>query len=278
MKMQDKTILITGATSGIGYETALGLAAAGAHLVLTTRDLIKGNTIRKTIIDKTGNSKIDLIECNLDDLSSVRKAAGEYKQRFNKLHILINNAGIWETKRKESKNGIELTFAVNHLAPFLLTNLLLDHIKASAPARIINLASAAHKMGSIHFDDIEGKKSCSSMKSYGQSKLCSILFTKKLSEMLKGNNVTVNCLHPGVVATHLFDKMPAWLLIPFKWIFISPVKGAETSIYLATSDEVNNISGQYFAKKKVISSNKESCDLLIAEKLWDLSIEYTKII
>lgn len=274
MDVKDKTILITGATSGIGFETALFLAKAGAHLVLTTRNVEKGEQIKKNIIEATGNTQIDLLECRMDELSSVRNAAEEFKKKYSALHILINNAGIWETKRKESTDGIELTFAVNHLAPFLLTNLLLNLIVQSAPARIINLASTAHKFGTINFDDIEGRKNWSSMKSYGQSKLCNVLFTKSLHEILKEKQISVNCVHPGVVATNLFSKMPKWFMWPFSIFFISPSKGAQTSIFLATSSEAENISGKYFAKKKIISSSKESCDINIAEKLWKLSLGY----
>lgn len=272
--MNDKICLITGGTSGIGKETAIALAEKGAHIVLTARNMAKGELVKKEITEKTGSETVDVMECDLSSLKDVKKFTDTFLIKYKKLDILINNAGIWETKRKESADGIELTFAVNHLAPFLITNELLGILKQSKDARIINVASDAHRYGTINFKDIEMKKSFSHMKAYSQSKLANILFTKELARRLEGDSVTVNCLHPGVVATQLFDNMGSIVKSVFSFFMISPKKGAETTIFLASSPDVTNISGEYFKKKKPVRSSSESYDQNISEKLWKLSEDY----
>ena len=275
MNLKDKVCLITGATSGIGKETALALAKEGATIVFTARNPEKGEKVKQELVEATGNENIETMYCNLASLESVRDFVDSFKNKYKNLHVLINNAGIWETKRKESDDGIELNFAVNHLAPFLMTNLLLDMIKSSSPARIINLSSDAHKPAKLNFNDIEGKKSWSSFGSYAQSKLCNILFTKKLSQILAGTGVTVNCVHPGLVSTTLFDKMNSILRAVFSLFMISSKRGAQTSIFLATSDDVKDISGEYFSKKKIVTPSKAAQNMENAEKLWEISKRYT---
>jgi NAD(P)-dependent dehydrogenase (short-subunit alcohol dehydrogenase family) len=275
--MKGKTVLITGATSGIGRETALALAARGAKVVFTARDAKIANETRAYISEKTGNDEIHVHFCRLDSFKSIREFCTEVLEKYKNLHVLINNAGIWESRRKESMDGIELTFAVNHLAPFLMTNLLLERIWMSAPARIINVSSSAHAGAEINFRDIEFKKEFPRMKAYSQSKLANILFTRLLAEKLTGSGVTVNCLHPGVVYTSIYRNINPVMRSFFRLAMISPEKGAKTSIFLASSPDVENISGEYFAKKKIAHSNKESHDLIIAERLWNLSEEYTGI-
>ncbi len=276
MDLQNKVCIITGSTSGIGKVTATALAASGVTLVLPVRNMVKGENVKQEIIAQTKNDRIELFPCDLSVLKSVHDFTLAFKQKYNRLHILINNAGIWAKHFGTTSDGIERTFAINHLAPFLLTNLLLDVMKQSAPARIINLSSIAHKMGTIDFDDLEGRKKFSLMKSYGQSKLANILFTKKLAKDLKEFNITANCVHPGGVRTELFQEM-SWLLrMMTQLVLISPEKGAETSIYLATSDEVQNITGEYFAKKKIRKPIDEACNMDIAEQLWKVSEDYLK--
>ncbi|NVO02289.1 MAG: SDR family oxidoreductase [Bacteroidetes bacterium] len=274
--MNNKICLITGATSGIGKETAKALSKMGATIVITSRNLEKGEIVKKEIIAFSNNANVEVIKCDLSSFSSIKECVDLFKSKYSKLDVLINNAGIWETERKLSKDDIELNFATNHLAPFLLTNLLLDTLKASPNSRIVNLASSAHKMGTINFDDLEAKNSFSSFRSYGQSKLANILFTKKLAELLNGTTVTANCLHPGVVSTRLFDKMSSFQRSLFGMFMISPLKGAQTSIYLASSPEVSHISGEYFAKSKISKSTAASKDMAVAEKLWNVSLEYVK--
>jgi len=274
--LKDKIVLITGATSGIGNETAKGLAALGATVVFTTRDDNKGKLTKDEIIKQTGNKNIDVIHCDLASFESIRSCVKEFKSKYKNLHVLINNAGTWDFKRRESKDKIENIFATNYLAPFLLTNLLLDILQKSSPARIINLTSGLHG-GTINFDDIESKKSFSGFKAYSQSKLAIILFTRILAKKLEGKGVTVNCVNPGMTRTNLGRDAGIVYRAGFKLMSKAPKKGAETSIYLASSDEVKNISGEYFVKKKVRRSSEESYDLEMAKKLWDLSVKYVKL-
>lgn len=274
MDLKGKTAIITGATSGIGKVTALAIAREGAHLVLPVRNMEKGEALKEEIKQETGSTKVELMSCNLASLDSVRSFAKQFLAKYDRLDLLINNAGLWEAKQKESADGIEMNFAVNHLAPFLLTNLLLDLIKKSAPARIINVSSTAHKYAKMNFADIEGKKGWGSMKSYAQSKLANIFFTRKLAHELAGTGVTANCLHPGVVNTRLFDNMPGFFRRIFGLFMISPEKGAETSIFLATSPEVEGVSGAYYKKKKMAKTTRHAEDMKAADMLWEVSKEY----
>ena len=275
MNLDSKYVIITGATSGIGKETAMAIAGENAHIVLPVRNIEKGEKVKKEIAGKSGNPGIYIMECDLAAFDSIRSFAGEYKNRFSKLNLLINNAGIWETKRKETKDCIEKNFGVNHLAPFLLTNLLLDELKAVDFARIINISSEAHRHSKFDFDDPEGKKKFSSFKSYGQSKLANILFTRYLSNLVRDDSITVNCLHPGVVATNLFDKMNPFLKSVFSFFMVSPRKGAETTIYLATSPEIKGQTGEYFVKRKIKRPSSAALDDEAAKKLWEISCDYT---
>jgi len=275
MSNKEKIVLITGATSGIGKEAAKALAQQGMKLVLPVRNMAKGEALREEIHQLTGNGHVDLMECDLASLDTVRMFAETFNKKYDRLDVLINNAGIWEMKRNESEDGIERTFAVNHLAPFLLTNLLLDKLKASAPSRIITVSSEAHRMGKINFDDLEGKRRWSWMGSYAQSKLANVFFTRQLTRQLKGTGVVANCLHPGVVATNLFDKMPRFMHPLMKLVMIPPQKGAETTVFLASSPQAQQVSGEYFAKKKVRKTTGYAHNNEVAEKLWKVSRQYT---
>lgn len=275
--LSGKVCCITGGTSGIGKETALELARLGAIIVLPARNLALAEEVKKEIIEQTGNSNIDIMPCDLVSFVSILSFAKAFQAKYDKLHILINNAGIMERTRKVSRDGIELTFAVNHLAPFLLTKLLLETMKNSAPARIINVSSEAHKNGNIDFEDIEGAKHFSGFRAYAQSKLANILFTRKLSSMLIGTGVTANSLHPGVVATNIFNVIPAFIRPLAKMLMLSPKDGAETSIYLAISPEVANITGEYFNKKKVALTSQKAQSAELAEKLWSVSEQYIAV-
>jgi NAD(P)-dependent dehydrogenase (short-subunit alcohol dehydrogenase family) len=273
--MIGKICLITGATSGIGKETALALAKMGATVAFTARNAEKGRTTKDQIIGASNNEMVDFLECDLSYLSSVHDCCTKFGEKYGKLHVLINNAGTWERERKVSKDGIENTFAVNHLAPFLMTNLLLDLMKRSAPARIISVSSGLHG-GTINSNDVEFKKKFSAMKAYRQSKLADMLFIKELSRRLIGTGVTANCVMPGLVATGLSRNAGAFSRAFFRLFGASPEKGAETSVYLASSPEVANISGQCFRKRRVVKTSKESNDPALARRLWDLSENYTQ--
>ncbi len=274
MDIKSKTCILTGSTSGIGRETAVQLAKKGIHLVLPVRDVKKGNLLRDEIIKNTGNERVDIMECDLASFQSIRNFASSFLEKNHQLHILINNAGLWEYKYNKSKDGYEMTFAVNHLAPFLLTNLLLDVMKKSAPARIITVSSVAHRFVNIDFDDPEGNKSWNNFRAYSQSKLANILFTKKLAEKLEKDQITVNCLHPGIIATHLFNKLP--LIKRLAPYFLSTTeKGARTTVFLATSSTGANVTGQYFSGKKISKVSKVAKNDMMADKLWELSLEMT---
>ena len=271
--IKDKICLITGATSGIGRQTAMQLSRMGAKVIITYRDKQKALETQQWIKSET-NSLIDIYYCELASFASIRSFANEISAQHPQIDVLINNAGIWESQRKLSKDGIELNFATNHLSPFLLTNLLLETLRKSTPSRIINVSSGAHKSAVINFDDVEMKQNFSSFKAYGQSKLANILFTKLLAVRLEGQHITVNCLHPGVVSTNIFKNLGKVGVFFMKPIMISPEKGAATSVYLATSEGVSKISGEYFSGKKVVNSSPASCDMEVAKRLWDLSIDY----
>lgn len=277
MDIQNKICLITGATSGIGKETALALAQKGAHIVFTSRNEEKGKRIQEELIQKSQNESIEMMSCELASFQSIRNFAKTFQSKYSELHILINNAGVWGNKFETTQDGIEQTFAVNHLAPFLLTNLLLDTIKKSQPARIINVSSSLHYQGRINFDNLEMKRGFRAMQAYNNSKLMNVLFTKELARRLEGEQITVNCLMPGVVATNLFNQFNPLLRIGTMLMAVTPKKGAETTIYLATSDEVENITGGYYDKKKRIRSSSSSYDEEAACKLWEMSAEYVKL-
>lgn len=276
MHLKGKKCLVTGGTSGIGKETVKGLALLGAEVIFTTRDINKGNKVKDELQQVTGSKNITYLYCDLASFRDIYEMAQAYQKQYDTLHILINNAGVWETKRKLSKDGIERIFAVNHLAPFLLTNLLLDTLKNSAPARIINVSSGAHKNSNINFSDIEMKKEFNGYKAYCQSKHANILFTKELSLMLENTGVSVNALHPGMVSTNIFKHIPSTIRKLMKIFMLSPEKGAKSVLYLATSDETDNISGAYFNKKRREASTAEAGDREHAHKLWKISEDYVR--
>lgn len=276
--MKGKTCLITGATNGIGRVTAVELARMGAELFLTYRDKMRADETIAEIRNKTGSENVHLIRADLGSQRQVRAAAAEFLKTGRPLHVLINNAGLGNTRRLVTEDGIEMVFAVNHLAYFLLTMLLLDRIKQSAPARIVNVASLAHRFGTINFDDLGGERHYSIRGSYAQSKLANILFTYDLARRLDGTGVTVNCLHPGTIASGLwtnngpFAQFIMSLARPF---FKTSVQGAQTIIYLASSDKVEGVSGKYYADCRESSTNKESHDLQIGRRLWEVSERMT---
>jgi NAD(P)-dependent dehydrogenase (short-subunit alcohol dehydrogenase family) len=275
--MDGKVCMITGANSGIGLSTAKGLAKLGATLILVCRNKEKGDKALREIQYETQNDKIDLLLADLSSQKSVRDLASSFKTKYDKLDVLINNAGTYCTKRTFTEDGIETTFAVNHLAYFLLSNLLLDDLKASSSSRIIIVSSGLERQGKINFDDLQCEKGYFfGYRAYSQSKLANILFTYELAHRLAGTRITVNCLHPGFVKTNLIRtrRLITFLLSPLQ---ITPEKGAETSIYLASSAEVEGITGKYFASKKETKSSKGSYDESISKRLWEVSAELTKL-
>jgi NAD(P)-dependent dehydrogenase (short-subunit alcohol dehydrogenase family) len=275
--MQGKVCLVTGGSSGIGKVTARELASMGATVVMLCRNRAKGEAVQAEIKAATGNDRVDLVVADLSSLSEVRRAASEFKQRYSQLHVLINNAGGVNAERKVTPDGLEYTFATNYLAPFLLTQLLLDVLKASAPARIVNVSSFVHTFGKIDFPDLQVTQGYNPMRAYNQSKLAQIFFTYELADQLAGTGVTVNALHPGVVASNFNDGvqgiMHAIGVLVYAVAGISAEKGADTTLYLATSPEVEGVSGKYFAKSRAIPSSKLSHDRVIRRCLWEVSEE-----
>jgi NAD(P)-dependent dehydrogenase (short-subunit alcohol dehydrogenase family) len=269
--MKDKLCLVTGATSGIGKETAIGLAKLGATVVFTTRDDWRGETTRQDIVRASGNQNVEPFFCDLSSFESIRAFSAKFRAKHDRLHVLVNNAGIWEKEPKRSKDGFELTWAVNVIAPFLLTNTLLDMIEMSAPSRIINLSSGLHPRGRMNFEDPEFKQGVfDGSAAYTQSKVAIILFTKELARRLEGKGVTVNAVAPGWVATGLSRNAGAFSRFIMNRMAARPAKGALTSIHVATAPEVDSISGKYFAQSQVTESSPESNDMEKAGRLWEL--------
>ncbi|TMC45827.1 MAG: SDR family oxidoreductase [Chloroflexi bacterium] len=279
--MQGKICMVTGANSGIGKATALALAQMGATVVMVCRDRARGEEARSEITTKSKNNAVDLLQADLSSQQSIRQLVEHFKQRYTHLHVLINNAGAAFTGRRETVDGLEMTFAVNYLAPFLLTHLLLDVLKASAPARIVNVSSASHKSGYIQMDDLQGEKHNRSMRAYPQSKLAIVLFTYELARRLQGTGVTANCLDPGFVATNIGQtgaSLPVRLLIKLIGSFgTSPEKGAKTSIYLASSPEVEGVTGKYFVKSLPKRSAAISYDESLQRQLWEQSAKLVNL-
>jgi NAD(P)-dependent dehydrogenase (short-subunit alcohol dehydrogenase family) len=275
--MQDRICLITGGTNGIGKSTAQGLARLGATVVIVGRSAQKTGQVVEEIRLATGNQNVDSLLADLSSQQEVRRLAGDFKRKYPQLHVLLNNAGGTFMTRQLSVDGIEMTFALNHLAYFLLTNLLLDTLEASAPARIINVSSNAHSGGKIDFDNLQGERSYSRFGPYGNSKLANILFTTELARRLEGTGVTANALHPGFTSTGFGKNNPGFLMkimgavVPL--IARSPEKGAATSIYLASSPEVQSITGKYFVDCRVSQPAPQASDSAVARRLWDVSAE-----
>ncbi len=272
--MNEKTCLVTGANSGVGRAAAKALAASGAAVIMVCRNRDKGEATRAEIVKETRAENVDLMIADLSDLKRIRRLAADVKAKYPRLHALVNNAGAYYDKRTITADGYEATFATNHLGYFLLTAELLDLLKSSAPARVVNVASEAHRRAHIDFDDLNLQNGYSGWKAYGQSKLANVLFTYELARRLEGTGVTANCMHPGVVGTNLFNHVGGLagkivrLFTPF---MRTPEKGADTVIWLASSPEVEGITGKYFVDRKERATNPESYDGAVAARLWEVS-------
>jgi len=280
--MQGKACMVTGANSGIGKATALGLAQVGANVVMVARDRARGEVAQNEVKAKSGNNSVDLLVADLSSQQSIRQLVENFKQHYKQLYVLINNAGVFMLTRRETVDGLEITFAVNYLAPFLLTNLLLDVLKASAPARIVNVSSEAHENGYIKMDDLQAKKNYRPFRAYGQSKLALVMFTYELARRLQGTGVTANCLHPGFVATNIGQSGVVPVARPvakfvLSFLGISPEEGAKTSIYLATSTDVEDVTGKYFVKSVIRRSAPISYDESLQRQLWEESAKLVKL-
>jgi NAD(P)-dependent dehydrogenase (short-subunit alcohol dehydrogenase family) len=278
--MKDKVVLITGANSGIGKAASLALAKMGATVVMVARNKEKGEAAKSEIIKDSGNNSVDLLLADLSSLESVRQLATEFEKKYSRLHVLINNAGLFNQRRHVTADGYENTLATNYLAPFLLTNLELNLLKDSAPSRIINVSSVGHYNGHINFDDLNLEKEYGGWKAYGQSKLALVLFTHELAKKLQGTGITVNAVHPGTVATNIWARPlgPAGFIMSLPKLFmLSPERGADTIVYLASSNDAQGLNGEYLEKLKVKKSSDESYDEEIAQRLWDVSTKLTRL-
>ena len=276
--MGGKVVLITGGTSGIGKAAATALAGMGATVVITGRNEERGKRALQEIREESGNDGVELILADLTVQDEVRRLAEELRERHNQLEVLVNNAGLVLSERTETPDGIETQLAINHLAPFLLTNLLLDLLKESAPSRIVTVSSDAHRWAKIDLDDLPSRKRYRGMQVYGKTKLANILFTYELAERLEGTGVTANCMHPGGVNTNFGNNQggPMNLLFRlFKPFMRSPEQGADTLIYLASSPEVEGMTGKYLADRKVKAASDAAYDETTRKRLWEASEELT---
>jgi NAD(P)-dependent dehydrogenase (short-subunit alcohol dehydrogenase family) len=274
--MVGKTVLVTGATAGIGKATAVALAVMGARVAITGRD--SGRTEGAADeVRSAGGGQVDVFVADLSSQAEVRRLADEVLQSLSRIDALVNNVGGFWATRHVTADGLERTFALNHLAPFLLTNLLIDRLKDSGPARVVTVSSNAHAMGRVDFDDLQGERSYSGSRAYNQSKLANVVFTYELARRLQASAVTANAAHPGVVSTSFGAEDPGHLqrlFVPIMRPFMkTPAQGAATSVYLASAPDLEQVSGRYFVNSKPKSSSKRSCDEVTAARLWQVSAD-----
>lgn len=274
--MAGKVAIVTGGNSGIGYETVAAFAARGARVAMVGRDAARTEAAAHRIRTRQPDAQVDVLIADLADLAQVRRLAADILSRYHRLDVLVNNAGLMFDRTQRTSDGLEATFAINYFAPFLLTNLLLDRLKASAPSRIVNVASDAHFGGHIPWDDLAGRERGSGWRAYADSKLALVMFTRELARRLAGTGVTVNAVHPGVVATG-FAQEPGNLSGLFfklgKPFLRTPARGAQTTIFVATAPEGGTISGAYFVDKRSRRMNKLALDDADCAHLWDLTAQ-----
>lgn len=277
-RLDGKTVLITGANTGIGKETAVDLARRGARVILACRDMDRANKAAAEVRKRSGNGNVIVKKLDLASLQSVRTFAKDILANEERLDILINNAGVMSCPKWQTEDGFEMQFGVNHLGHFLLTNCVLDLLKKSSPSRIVNVSSLAHEKGQIHFDDINQDKDYKPWRSYSQSKLANVLFTRELAKRLQGTGVTTYSLHPGVIRTelgrHFWPTIPLWKKIvftPCMFLIKSPTEGAQTTIYCAVEESLQDQSGLYYSDCAPKTAAPQGLDDEAAKKLWDLS-------
>jgi retinol dehydrogenase-14 len=277
LPMAGKVVLVTGATGGIGKATAIGLATIGARVGITGRDLIRAEQAAADIRTASGNPAVDVFAADMSSQAEVRRLAGAVLDAYPRLDVLVNNVGGFWAHRHPTADGLEHTFALNHLAPFLLTNLLLDRLKASAPARVVTVSSGAQAAGRIDFDDLQGARNYSGQRAYSQSKLANILFTNELARRLQGTGVTANSVHPGVVRTNFGSEDQAGffqIISPLVRPFLkTPAQGARTPIYLASSPDVEATTGRFFANRKSKTANEAAGDMDVTARFWRVSAD-----
>jgi len=273
--MKGKVVMVTGANAGMGKEISLALAGMGANLVMISRDRMRGEAARSDVVSVTANQDVELLIADMSSQQSIRHLVQDFNATHAQLHVLVNNAGMSLPARQETVDGVETVFATNHLGPFLLTNLLLPVLIASAPARVVTVSSGVQAMAKIDFEDLQGVKSFSEIRSYNQTKLANLLFTYELARRLDGTGVTANALEPGFIKTNLKVPFPFSL---FSFMRGKPAEGAKPTVFLASSPEVEAVSGKFFNNKGVAAqSSKGSYDEDAARRLWQISAELTHL-
>ena len=275
MDLNGKTCLVTGGSGGIGKAVAVGLARKGARVIIVNHNRLRGETALQDIRQTSGSSNVFLMTADLSSQQEIRELAADFTSRFGELHILVNVAGSMFKNRRLTVDGLEMTFALNYLGYFMLTHLLLDLLAENAPARIINVSSIGHWWGKINLDDLQCERFYHMFRAYGNSKLAIVLFTRELSRRLKGKNISVTCVHPGIVATGIVANVLHSRFVDClcKLLLMTPAQGADTILYLAELQKQNGCSGEYYAKRKVAASSKVSKDPVLAKKLWQASLE-----
>jgi retinol dehydrogenase 14 len=275
--MDGKAVLVTGGTGGIGQATATRLASMGARVGITGRDRARAERAAATIVRESGNDAVDIFVADMSSQTEVRRLAADVLSAYPRLDVLINNVGGFWSHRHLTTDGLEHTFALNHLAPFLLTSLLLDRLEASSPARVVTVSSAAQSMGKIDFDDLMGERQYSGQEAYNQSKLANVMFTYELARRLAGTGVTATVLHPGVTNTAFSGEDPSRVFAPLVKVMRpfmqKPESGADTPVYLASSPAAEGLTGQYFAKRESKPSSKASYDTSATARLWRVSAD-----
>ena len=272
--MTGKVVMVTGANAGMGKEIVLALAGMGARVAMVSRDRARGEVARAEVQQKVAGAALELLIADLSSQQSIRDLVREFTSHHERLHVLVNNAGVTQRRRVESADGLESVFAINHLGPFLLTGLLLPVLTASAPSRVVTVASGAHAMGKIDFDDLQSARGYDEIRVYNQSKLANLLFSYELARRIAGSGVTANAADPGFVKTNLRVPFPYSI---FSFMRGSAVDGARPAVFLASSPEVEAVSGRYFNQKGEVKSSKLSYDEDIARRLWDVSAGLTSM-
>jgi len=275
MVMNGKVCVVTGANAGLGKAIATGLAHMGAAVVLACRDRARGEAARDAIRAATGNDGVELMLVDLASQQSIRAMADEFKQRYHRLNVLVNNAAIFTTRRTLTPDGLELMFATNHLGPFLLTNLLLDMLRAGAAARVVNIT--APSTSRLYFDDLQGEGVFRAVDAFGASKMCNLLFTYELARRLDRSGVTANAVHPGLVKSNLLHEAPAAVRWMFQLFSAPPERAARGPLYVASSRDLAGVAGKFFKHKRKIDSNRYSHNQQVQRQLWDASAALVKL-
>ena len=282
--MSGKTVLVTGASSGIGFEASIKIARTGAHVVVVSRDQRRGEEALAAVKSRSASDNVSLLLCDMASMAAVRALAHDFLARHSRLDVPVNNAGSVKGAREVTQDGFEWTFAANYLGHFLLTNLLVDRLRASAPARIVNVSSAGHRQGTIDFENLQFEKGgYSTLRAYSRSKLAQVLFTRELARRLEGAGVTVNALHPGAVATGIWEKANApWYaraaIAVGKALFMrTPSEGGDRIVYLATSPEVEGLTGGYYEKNRLVEPSRTARDHALGGRLWDESAKLARL-